>query len=177
MKKLLLFVSLSIFIGLGSCNPKDNDECLAGDLRDEQIELSTTNHVQSSVTNNIRTYQWDVFVSSAITDEVSFGFLELFIDGNALQIPIEVVVYDIINGQIASETIAPDPPALGGSIKYDWLKTFDLFGIYNECVGGVQVRMQLKFETTGQESFDDAYLDDLLIEPNSIFKISYYEPR
>lgn len=159
MKYLVPFLFTAF--ALSSCNVDDEADCPFGDLESTIHQITTQSDVLNTVVNGKRRYAWDLSVSYGISTAKEMTALSVInLNTNAVQIPVQVQVFVIINGEIEDEILVAQID--GNLTTYVYHQEFELEQYFDGCEGAASIRVQLEFDTTGSTSFDDEYLADIL---------------
>ena len=139
------------------------------------METFGSANATTTLENGIRSYAWTINAVSASTNDFALSVIYFYIDGNDLQIPITLTAYRTVNGSTAEEILTHDTPSLSGVYSYLWTYQTDLSHSYEGCTGDMELKLSISFDTSGQQNFDDNYLNELML-PNSVMKILYFRP-
>ena len=173
--KTSIFSFLAACLVLCSCNTTEEPGCQANDLLfTETLEITTSTEILNALVNGYRRYAWDLNQQGMSTtygaDVTSF----IKLNQSALQIPVDIQVFIIIDGEIEDEIVVGQPDG-NGYVIHHYNELHNLSQHFEGCEGSLTVRVQLSFQTTGQASFDDEYLSDILASDSEL-KIQFLIP-
>lgn len=174
MRILTFLLSSCILLGISGCT-ETNEHCKAGEFHSPEVTLTKFSASESSVESGIRTYMWEVGSSAISTNGIAQTIIRAYIEGSEQIIPVTLEWQKIVEGSESSffEVTAIDT-SLSSVYSYEVIDQADFSLTYTECEISYRIKVFARFQTTGQESFDDAYLEDVLFAHSSV-KLGYFD--
>lgn len=154
---------------------KTDKHCKAGEFKETETLLTEFMSTSSVVENGIRTYTWEAGPVTLSTRGIGQTIIRAYVDGNDVQVPV-TLSWQRITGSSEGNVmeITAKDTSLGAVYSYEILDQPDFTLTHTECELAYNVRVMYSFQTTGQEAFDNDYLEETLFDHSSL-RLGYFK--